>query len=115
MLFTFKRLKFFSILFGLFLVVNFSAVAQQKKVDELLAQLEKANPDTIQIKLLIKLSGAYSAVDPVKKFYYANQYKLLAEKNGIDSLVATAYLDMGISYGIRSKLDSALYYLNKCE
>jgi two-component system sensor histidine kinase/response regulator len=92
--------------------LGITTFAQTTKVDELLAQLNKNSPDTAQIKILRKLSTAYSAVDPVKKFYYANQFRLLAEKNGIDSLVASAYLDMGISYGIRSKLDSALYYFN---
>ena len=91
--------------------IGFNAAnAQTTKVDELLAQLNKNDPDTIQIKVLRKLSAAYSSVDPVKKFYYANQFRLLAEKNGIDSSVANGYLDMGISYGIRSNLDSALHY-----
>lgn len=92
--------------------IGSATFAQTSKVDELLGQLNKNNADTTQIKILRKLSTAYSAVDPIKKFYYANQYRLLAEKNGIDSLVSSAYLDMGISYGIRSKLDSALYYFN---
>ena len=84
--------------------------AQTSRVDELLGQLKPSDPDTVQIKVLRKLSAAYTSVDPIKKFYYANQYRLLAEKNNIDSNVANAYLDMGISYGVRSNLDSALYY-----
>ncbi|TKC05536.1 sensor histidine kinase [Pedobacter polaris] len=106
-----KRLKEFS-LFCFISFLSITTIAQTTKVDELLGQLNKNSPDTAQIKIMRKLSTAYSAVDPLKKFYYANQYKLLAEKNGIDSLVASAYLDMGISYGIRSNLDSALYYFN---
>ncbi|MES2419129.1 MAG: tetratricopeptide repeat-containing sensor histidine kinase [Bacteroidota bacterium] len=107
-----KRLKqiLFFCCFMFFLGIN--AFAQKSRVEELLGQLNKNNPDTIQIRIMRKLSAAYSAVDPIKKFYYANQFRLLAEKNGIDSLVATAYLDMGISYGIRGNLDSALYYFN---
>jgi len=104
-----KRYVYFSFFI---LFIGSSSFAQITKVDELLGQLHKNNPDTVQILVLRKLSAAYTAVDPLKKFYYANQFRLLAEKNGIDSLVATAYLDMGISYGIRSKLDSALYYFN---
>jgi two-component system sensor histidine kinase/response regulator len=107
-----KRLKQVSIFCFFMFFLGITTSAQTTKVDELLAQLNKNSPDTTQIKILRKLSTAYSAVDPVKKFYYANQFRLLAEKNGIDSLVASAYLDMGISYGIRSKLDSALYYFN---
>ncbi|SOD18096.1 tetratricopeptide repeat-containing sensor histidine kinase [Pedobacter xixiisoli] len=92
------------------LLFGISATAQTSKVEVLLTQLKSTDPDTIQIKVLRKLSAAYTSVDPIKKFYYANQYRLLAEKNNIDSNIANAYLDMGISYGVRSNLDSALYY-----
>lgn len=98
------------ILFSFLLVCSFSAFAQTTKVDELLGQLNKANTDSAQIAIMRKLSAAYSAVDPVKKYYYANQYRILAEKNNIDSSIANAYLDMGISHGIRSNPDSALYF-----
>jgi len=92
------------------LFFGFFAKAQTSKVEELLTKLNPNDPDTVQIGVLRKLSAAYTAVDPIKKFYYANQYRLLAEKNNIDSNIANAYLDMGISYGVRSNLDSALYY-----
>lgn len=92
------------LLFGIF------ANAQTSKVEELLKQYKSSDPDTVQIKILRKLSAAYTSVDPIKKFYYANQYRLLAEKNNIDSNVANGYIDMGIAYGVRSVLDSALYY-----
>jgi two-component system sensor histidine kinase/response regulator len=85
-------------------------LAQTSRVDELLGQLNKNNPDSVQIAIMRKLSAAYSAVDPLKKLYYANQYRLLGEKNGIDSVVSAGYLDMGISYGIRGNIDSALYF-----
>jgi signal transduction histidine kinase len=96
---------------GLLLLCTYvTAVAQTSKIDDLLAQLKPNDPDTVQIKVLRKLSAAYTSVDPTKKFYYANLYLQLAEKNNIDSTIADAYLDMGISYGIKSKLDSALHY-----
>ncbi|RZK81994.1 MAG: tetratricopeptide repeat protein [Pedobacter sp.] len=94
----------------LILILCADVYAQKTRVDELLTQLDKNDADTNQIKVMRKLSAAYSAVDPVKKFYYANQYLILAEKHNIDSTIANAYLDMGISYGIRSNVDSALYY-----
>lgn len=96
--------------FCLLLLFNSSAIGQTTKVDELLGQLSKNNTDSVQISIMRKLSVAYSAVDPVKKFYYANQYRLLAEKNGIDTLIASGYLDMGHSHALQSNLDSALYY-----
>lgn len=104
--------KQFLLLCFLMFFLGTSAFAQTTKVDELLGQLNKNSPDTTQINIMRKLATAYSAVDPIKKYYYANQYRILAERNGIDSVVSSAYLDMGISYGIRSNLDSALYYFN---
>ncbi|MBY0543742.1 MAG: tetratricopeptide repeat-containing sensor histidine kinase [Sphingobacteriaceae bacterium] len=94
------------------LFASFTTRAQTTKVDQLLGMLNSNNTDSAQISILRKLSAAYTAVDPVKKFYYANQYRLIGEKKGIDSVVANAYLDMGISCGIRGKLDSSLYYFN---
>ena len=107
-----ELLKQYSILCFFMFFFGINSFAQTTKVDELLVQLDKDNADTTQIKIMRKLSAAYSSVDPLKKFYYANQFRLLAEKNDIDSVVSAAYLDMGISYGIRSNLDSALYYFN---
>lgn len=98
-----------------FIFILFAALtssAQTTKVEELLQELKQNNTDSAQISIMRKLSAAYSAVDPVKKFYYANQFRIIAEKNGIDSIVAGAYLDMGISYGIRGKMDSALHFFN---
>jgi two-component system sensor histidine kinase/response regulator len=105
-----KRLKQLGLFCFFMLAIGITCSAQTTKVDELLSQLNKNSPDTTQMKIMRKLSVAYSSVDPAKKFYYANQYKQVAEKYGIDSLVASAYLDMGNSYVLRSNLDSGLYY-----
>jgi len=105
-----KRLKQLVLFCFFMFAIGITSLAQTTKVDELLAQLNKNSPDTTQMKIMRKLSVAYSSVDPAKKFYYANQYKLIAEKYGIDSLIASAYLDMGNSYVLRSNLDSGLYY-----
>ncbi|MDQ7947389.1 MAG: tetratricopeptide repeat-containing sensor histidine kinase [Pedobacter sp.] len=104
--------KLFSLFTHFILFTGTACFAQTSKVEELLGQLHKSNDDTTTIRVLRKLSGAYTSVDPVKKFYYANQFRVLGEKNGLDSVVSAAYLDMGISYGIRGNLDSAMYYFN---
>jgi len=83
-----------------------------KKVDSLEQKLKQAVVDTSRLNLMRKLSVAYSTVNPEKKLYYARHYKVLAEKLKIDSIVVDAYLDMGVYYGIRSKMDSALYYFS---
>lgn len=67
-------------------------------------------PDTARLTLLQQVTEAYSSVDPKKKFYYANIYKELAQKLNNNEAVADSYVNMGISYGIQSRLDSALYY-----
>lgn len=90
--------------------ISFLAVAQTSRIDDLLGQLKSTDPDTVQIKVLKKLSAAYTSVDPIKKFHYAKQYLQLAEKNNIDSNVADAYIDMGMAYAVRSILDTGLYY-----
>ncbi len=94
----------------LMLCIGVTVKAQTSKIDDLLGQWDKNSPDTTQIKVLRKLSAAYTSVDPLKKFYYANQYLQLAKKNNIDSSISNAYLDMGIAYAVRSQLDSGLYY-----
>lgn len=94
----------------LLLCIGVTVKAQTSRIDDLLGQWDKSSPDTTQIKILRKLSAAYTSVDPAKKFYYANQYLQLAKKNNIDSSIANAYLDMGIAYAVKSQLDSSLYY-----
>ncbi|MBD1394374.1 tetratricopeptide repeat-containing sensor histidine kinase [Mucilaginibacter glaciei] len=86
--------------------------AQLTRVTEIQQKLEKKIPDTTRLNLLKDLGMAYSSVDPVKKFYYSNVYKTLAVKLNKQANVADAYIQMGISYGIRSKIDSALFYFN---
>lgn len=86
--------------------------AQITKVNELQAKLKGTMPDTARLTLLKKLSTAYSAVDPEKKFYYALVYQTLAKKLNNHEAVADAYVQMGVSYGIRSKIDTALTYFN---
>lgn len=106
----FKRISFLFI--TVLLLCSFSIQAQTAKVAELEQKLKQSVSDTSRLNLMRKLSVEYSSVDPEKKFYYAKRYKILAEKLKIDSVVADAYLDIGIYYGIRSKVDSALYYFS---
>ncbi len=108
-------LKMFSvnavILLSFFMVNDLSA--QATKVDKLTKELSAATRDTSRIRIMRGLAAAYSSVDPVKKFTMAKRYKQLAEKLEMDSVVAQAYIDMGVSCGMRSKLDSSFYYFSK--
>ena len=102
-----KKWYYFLLLFA----VN-PCFAQTTKVNELQQKLKTSMPDTARLTLLQKLGTAYSTVDPQKKFYYANVYKALAQKLHREDAVADSYIQMGISYGIRSRLDSAMFYFN---
>ena len=104
--------RVYFLLVMILLYSGFSATAQTAKIAELEQSLKKSVADTSRIRLMRKLSIAYSSVNPEKKFYYAKRYKVLAEKLKIDSLVADGYIDMGMYYGIGSKMDSALYYFS---
>ncbi len=96
---------------GIGLLCLFSSIsfAQTSKVDSLLKRLKTPLADTVRLRDLKKLSAAYSAVDPKKKFQYAQIYKALAEKLNDQQAVADAWSDMGVSYGIRAMNDSSLY------
>ncbi|WP_374950234.1 tetratricopeptide repeat protein [Mucilaginibacter sp.] len=96
----------------LLLAAFLPAVAQTTRVTELQQKLNARMADTARLTVLKDLTTAYSTVDPVKKFYYANVYRSLAVKLHREVNVADAYIHMGISYGIRSNIDSALYYFN---
>jgi len=92
---------------------TFFVNAQESKVTLLLKELKANAPDTTRLRIYMDLSSAYTAVDPEKKFFYANKFRILARKLDIDTLEAHGYLDMGTSYGIRNQTDSALFYFAK--
>jgi signal transduction histidine kinase len=84
--------------------------AQTSLVNQLQLKLKKPMADTARLTLLIQLGAAYQSVSPAKKFYYANVAKALAVKLHNGPAIADAYIGMGISYGVRSMMDSAMYY-----
>ena len=106
-------LKAFLVLGAFLWCSTYSVLAQNKKIDSLIVLLNKTKVDTAKIPILRQLSIAYTSVDVDKKFIYANQYRIIAEKHHIDSLIPTAYLDMGIKYGVKTEYDTAMYYFAK--
>ena len=106
-------LKAFLVLGAFLWCSTYSVLAQNKKIDSLIVLLNKTKVDTAKIPILRQLSMAYTSVDVDKKFIYANQYRIIAEKHHIDSLIPMAYLDMGIKYGVKTDYDSAMYYFAK--
>jgi len=97
---------------GLWLLLLFVSpcFAQTSKITQLAAKLKQAQPDTARLHLLQQIGDAYTSVDPIKKFYYASLFMQMAQKLHNEQAIADAYVQMGISYGVRSKLDSALVY-----
>lgn len=97
----------------LFLFGATSAFGQTSKIDKLLPQLNQKLSDTTRLRILRELTGAYGSVDQQKKYEYANSYKKLAKKLKNDTLVIEADIDIGGSFAIQSKMDSALFYFSK--
>lgn len=110
-LFCLKRKYIFYFVF--LLACQIPCIAQTTKVDKLLKELKPGIKDTTHLRILMELSRAYGSVDQDKKFYYAVRYKDLAQRLKIDTLVVEAYIDMGGTYAIKSRMDSALFYFSK--
>lgn len=99
--------------FVIFLPFCFSALAQTTKVEALLKELKPRQPDTTRMRIYQQLTAAYGSVNQDKKYYYAVQYKKIAERLNVDTLVVEAYIDMGGTHAIKTVMDSALYYFSK--
>ena len=103
----------FSLFLLIFLLNTIGVVSQTSNVKVLEIQLQKKLSDTARLNLLRKVTTAYSSVDPEKMFEYAKKCKALAERLKNDTISVQATLDIGGSYGVRSQMDSALYYFSK--
>jgi len=91
----------------------YPSFAQTAKINQLQLKLNQAKEDTTRLRLLQQIGDAYTAVDPAKKLYYANLFMQMAQKLHNGQAIADAYIQMGISYALRSKLDSALDVFKK--
>jgi signal transduction histidine kinase len=99
-------------LMALLSCVASSCFCQQKDVDSLLRILKKSQPDTTRLVNLSHLATAYIPVDAEKLYEYSLQLENLAEKTHRLKWKADAYNNLGISWGIRSRYDSSMYYFN---
>lgn len=98
---------------ALFFNVDFNLYAQNSKIDSLVTALSQQPSEVLKIPILIKLSQSLTAVDPDRKYIYANQMRIIAEKYKIDSIIPVAYLDMAMTHGIKTQYDSSMYYFAK--
>jgi len=106
----FRRTKRFIMHCLLMLAPVSLCFAQTSKISQLQTRLNQVQPDTARMHVLQQMGDAYTSVDPIKKLYYARLFEQLAEKLHDEKAIADAYVQIGISYGVRSKLDSALVF-----
>jgi two-component system sensor histidine kinase/response regulator len=101
------------LLFALFFSAEFSLLAQNKKIDSLIVALKNEKSEPARVPILLQLSKYFTSIDPDRKYIYANQVRIIAEKYKMDTIVPIAYLDMAITYGIKTEYDSAMVYFSK--
>lgn len=107
-----KRVYFLSLLIGvLFLTVN--ANAQQKaRIDSLINEIEVNQAiDSTRVKNLNSLTSLLGRSNPSLARTYANEAIEISRELGLKRLEARAQGNMGISYAVQGKLDSALIYM----
>ncbi|HAS39340.1 MAG TPA: hypothetical protein DCS93_02630 [Microscillaceae bacterium] len=85
-----------------------SAVAQKKVIDSLRNLLDERKEDTLQAKVLIKLSGAYTYVDTEEAKIFAEKALNLSQKLQYQAGIANAYRSIGTVYGETSNFDQAI-------
>lgn len=110
----FFKNRFLTLVFLLVLPATV-AYGQKERIPELEAKLRKATQDTVRIRLLRELSVAHTSVDADKKRKYARDFGRLARKLEMDTIVVESYLDIGVSFGIQSQIDSAVHYFSRGE
>lgn len=98
------------IVFLLFLLLLWRAPlqAQKKVIDSLINLLDEENADTLQVNILIKLSGAYTYVNSAEAQRYANKALEVGKKLAYKTGVANAYRSIGLVYSEMGNFDQAI-------
>lgn len=107
-----KRIYCLSLLIG-FLFLNDTANAQQKaRIDSLVNEVD-TNPiiDSTRVKNLNSLTSLLGRSNPPLARAYASEAIEISQELGLTRLEARAQGNMGISYAVQGKLDSALIYM----
>ena len=95
-----------------FLLTLSSAFGQQNVIDSLRNLLNETQEDTLQAKVLIKLSGAYTYVDTEEAKNYAEKALKLSQKIRYQAGIANAYRSIGTVFSEQGNYDQAIktYY-----
>lgn len=92
-------MKKYGLIAILLIIYSFSALGQEQAlIDSLNRELGKQMPDTVRIKLLLKISKYYQRNDSKKAFEYIDKAKEIAERTNIDNEKAFVYLNEGKAY-----------------
>ncbi|OJJ22117.1 hypothetical protein BKI52_08755 [marine bacterium AO1-C] len=106
------RNKIISLFTLSFLLALSPTFAQQKVIDSLRNLLDERKEDTLQAKVLIKLSGAYTYVDTEEAKAFADKALKLSQKIQYKAGIANAYRSIGTVYSEQGNYDQAVktYY-----
>ena len=91
---------------------SFSQKTGPERIAPFLASLPKMSEDTIKVRALNELSGAYQYTDPQKGLHYGRMALRLAQKLEWDDGTATAYKNIGVNYFTLSDFALALTNYN---
>ena len=91
-----------------FLLALPAAFAQKKVIDSLRNLLNENQEDTLQVRIMVKLSGAYTYVDNEEAKVFAEKALTLAQKLQYKSGIANAYRSIGTVFSERGNFDRAI-------
>ncbi|GAB5408955.1 MAG: hypothetical protein BalsKO_13200 [Balneolaceae bacterium] len=109
-----KQINRLCLLIG-FLFLTDTAIAQQReRIDSLTNEVEtNLTIDSTRVKNLNNLTSLLGRSNPSLARSYASEAIEISQDLGLIRLEARAHGNMGISYAVQGKLDSALIYMEK--
>ncbi len=109
-----KKLLILACIFYIVAQPVFAQLRGQPRIDSLLQELQTAEIDTHQARLLIDLSFTYNTIDPDKGLSYGRQGLAMAEELRWESGIADAYRALGVNHGFgKSEFAEALAAFSK--
>ncbi|MBL4654234.1 MAG: tetratricopeptide repeat protein [Bacteroidia bacterium] len=99
---------------GLLLLFSTSSAQNRNKIDSLKIQLQKKQPDTTIIGILLKLARKYNKFNPDSALLFATKAKEIAEKTKDNKRIASALNEIGWDHNVLGNYSEALriYFLS---
>jgi signal transduction histidine kinase len=95
--------------------ISLRAFSQDDNLLKLELEMKNATADTARLRLLIKLSADYSAVDPHKGIKYGTRALRLADELGDIVEMSLSYANITSCYNSLNNSDSAIYNIRKAQ